>query len=186
VLPQGGEHPPIQARPQQEIQQTTGEAERLVYFVLPPGYGGAMLRNLPGFESYDERYECLRCLKPGTGTKDAPRAFSLKCAKITRSEEGGFRPTTIDQELELKHSNGEFVAVLAKHVDDVKIAGTPDVVKAILKPLERAFGKLTYHERDFTNVCLHHQMKPDGSIVLDKDQYLQALKPIVHPDLVGL
>jgi len=41
VLPQGGEHPPIQARPQQEIQQTTGEAERLVHFVLPPGYGGA-------------------------------------------------------------------------------------------------------------------------------------------------
>ena len=33
-------------------------------------------------ENFDSRYECLKCDKPGTGTKDAPRAFSLKLKKV--------------------------------------------------------------------------------------------------------
>eukprot|EP00959_Pyramimonas_sp_CCMP1952_P289435 6053916-Pyramimonas_sp.AAC.1 len=56
------------------------------------------------------------CLKPGTGTKDAPRAFSLKFRKTAR----GFdpRPTSYDDELEAISN-----LLTAKHVDDINMAG---------------------------------------------------------------
>lgn len=62
---------------------TTGEKERTVCFKLPPG-SASILRALPGYEDYDETRHCLQCVKPGTGTKDAPRAFSLKLRKTTK------------------------------------------------------------------------------------------------------
>ena len=42
-----------------------------------------ILRKFPGFEHFDETLHCSQCIKPGTGTKDAPRAFSLKLKSIT-------------------------------------------------------------------------------------------------------
>eukprot|EP00959_Pyramimonas_sp_CCMP1952_P143685 3008210-Pyramimonas_sp.AAC.1 len=71
----------------QELAEATGE--RAVCFTLPPG-SATVLRALPGFENYDESEHCLQCLKPGTGTKDAPRAFSLKLRRTTRGF--GLRP----------------------------------------------------------------------------------------------
>ena len=62
-----------------ELAAATGERERLVCFTLPPG-SAQILRQVKGFENYDESKHCLQCIKPGTGTKDAPRAFSLKLA----------------------------------------------------------------------------------------------------------
>ena len=59
------------------------------------------------------------------------------------------------------------------------------MIKQIMVPLEKEFGKLTYHEGDFTNTGVHHLMLPDGSVELDQDEYIAALKPIVHVDLVG-
>eukprot|EP00959_Pyramimonas_sp_CCMP1952_P006757 141316-Pyramimonas_sp.AAC.1 len=56
----------------QELAEATGEKERVVCFTLPPG-SATVLRALPGSENYDESKHCLQFLKPGTGTKDAPR-----------------------------------------------------------------------------------------------------------------
>eukprot|EP00959_Pyramimonas_sp_CCMP1952_P030857 646879-Pyramimonas_sp.AAC.1 len=64
----------------QELAEATGEKERVACFSLPPG-SAAALRSLPGSEHYDESKHCLQRPKPGTGTKDAPRAFSLKLRK---------------------------------------------------------------------------------------------------------
>ena len=58
-----------------------------------------------------------------------------------------------------------------------------------MRELEKEFGKLGYHENDFTNTGVHHRLfteGPDkGSVCMDQDSYIKALKPIVHPDLVG-
>eukprot|EP00959_Pyramimonas_sp_CCMP1952_P004540 94816-Pyramimonas_sp.AAC.1 len=61
----------------EELAHATGVETRMECFALPPG-SAQVLRTLPGFSSYDDSRHCLRCFKPGTGTKDAPRAFSLK------------------------------------------------------------------------------------------------------------
>ena len=67
----------------EELAAATGEKERLACFALPPG-SAAVLGQLPGFANGDEAKRCLQRLKPGTGTGNAPRAFSLKLRAITR------------------------------------------------------------------------------------------------------
>ena len=77
-----------------ELAEATGEKERVVCFKLPPG-SAAILRTIKGFEHYDESKHCLRNTKPGTGTKDAPRAFSMKLRQTTKHL--GLKSTSYDQ-----------------------------------------------------------------------------------------
>ena len=41
------------------------------------------------------------------------------------------------------------------------------------------------NDTDFTCVGIHHVRSRDGTITLDQNDYISAMKPIVHPDLVG-
>ena len=175
----------LQGMTYKEIEETTGEPEREILFSLPPG-SAAVLRRLPGFEDFDERNECLRGLKPGTGTKGAPRAFSMKLSWITRGPKCKMKPTTLDSELELRHEQGKFVAIAAKHVDDIKFGADPKVPKQeIIPALESEFGKLSYSGSNFTNTGVRHKRHSDGTVTLDQDEYIAALKPISSPEMIG-
>ena len=59
-----------------QLAEATGEPERDVNFELD-AQGLAALRQCKGFEDFDPQFEILHCDKPGTGCKDAPRAFSI-------------------------------------------------------------------------------------------------------------
>ena len=59
-----------------EIARRTGEPQREVTLTLPRG-ADAILCQLPNYADYSEDRYCLRCLKPGTGTVDAPKGFGL-------------------------------------------------------------------------------------------------------------
>ncbi|CAE7335666.1 RNR1 [Symbiodinium sp. CCMP2592] len=61
----------LQGMTYKEIASRTGEEERDVCFTLPPA-AVKFLKQLEGFESFNEHEEVLRCVKPGTGCKDAP------------------------------------------------------------------------------------------------------------------
>ncbi|CAE7353799.1 RE1 [Symbiodinium sp. CCMP2592] len=175
----------LQGMSYDEIHKLTGETEREVHFTLPHGWEHH-LRKIPGYENFCPRTEVLKCLKPGTGCKDAPRAFSLKLATFTRSEKIGLRPSTYDPELELKvTATGILVLVLAKHVDDLKIAGEAPEVDALISYLESGFGKLSYQEGTFTNCGLQHIRMPDGSVQMNQHEYINAMRPIHHPELAG-
>ena len=114
---------------------------------------------------------------------DAPRAFSIKLGKVTR-EKCNLLPSKIDQELCCRHDNGELVAMMTKHVDDLKIAGRPDVVQAILKEIQEVFGKLTISWNDFTNCGVRHVQNPQTKeITLDQIAFAQTLRKINHPEL---
>ena len=174
----------LQGLTYREIHELTGEEEREVCFTLPPG-SAQYLRQIPGFENFDERTEVLKCIKPGTGCKDAPRAFSMKLAKFTRHPKIGLKPALYDGELELKFRDGRLVLMLAKHVDDLKVAGEPQEVKNLIAHLESGFGKLTYSEGTFTNCGLRHCRLEDGTIQMDQNEYISAMRPIRHPELTG-
>ena len=90
----------------------------------------------------------------------------------------------MDREMEVRRDNGVLVALLAKHVDDIKIAGLRSVIKQIIEGIESVFGKLAYHENSFTNTGIRHRLTPDG-VRIDQDDYIQALKTIHHHDMVG-
>ena len=174
----------LQGMTYKETARRTGEEERDVCFTLPHA-AIRFLKQLEGFESFNEHTEVLRCVKPGTGCKDAPRAFSMKLAEYTRSEKIGLKPSMFDPELELKHRNGVLVLMLVKHVDDLKVAGEPQEVEALIKHLEAGFGKLTFAEAEFTNCGLHHCRSADGTVCMDQNEYILAMRPIRHPELTG-
>ena len=48
---------------------------REVNFYLPHT-SNAILKQVPGFETFNPMTEVLHCDKPGTGSVDAPRCFS--------------------------------------------------------------------------------------------------------------
>ncbi len=111
---------------------------------------------MPGFETFDPQKEVLHCDKPGAGLVDAPKAFSMKLKLITR-DKLGLIPSVIDLEFCGKMENGELVCLMTIHVDDLKFAGRPDVVKDVLTTLQKEFGELKILWNDFTNCGVHHE-----------------------------
>ena len=103
--------------------------------------------------------EVLHCDKPGTGLVDAPRAFSLKLARVTKQL--GFVPSNIDPELCFKFDkNGRLLCMMTKHVDDLKFAGPRHVITKCMKALQAFFGELKITWNDFTNCGVRHCQDP--------------------------
>ena len=95
-----------------ELSKLTGEPKRDVCFDLPKVSLPA-LRCLLGYKDFDPSKETLRCLKPGTGLKDAPQAFSLKLGAVTAA--CGMKSVSVDPELEVLHdSDGTLVFIMSK------------------------------------------------------------------------
>ena len=122
----------------EELSKKTGEPQREVNFELDSD-SVSVLRTLPGFEDFDPRYEVLHCDKPGTGCKDAPRAWSIQLTKAT-NDDYGFKPTTFDNELVVRHTNGQLDSIGTKHVDDIKAAAPAETIAKLIAVLEKHFG----------------------------------------------
>ena len=101
-------------------------------FTLAPG-SALVIRTFPGFEHYDESKRCLKSLKPGTGTKDAPRAFSLKLKQTIQNI--GLTSTSYDPEIEMADG-----LLTTKHVD-INMAGLDSKVDAYVERVEAVFGE---------------------------------------------
>jgi hypothetical protein len=160
-----------------ELAEEKSKKERMVCFVLPPG-SATLLRQFPGFEDFDETIHCLQCIKPGTGTKDAPRAFSLKLRKTTKQV--GRRSTSFDPEFEIKKD-----LLTAKHVDDVNMTGTEPQIDHYVDEVEKVFGKCKLNKRQFTNCGVRYTLQDNHDVVSDQDEYIKTLRPIVSPELTG-
>jgi len=160
-----------------ELAEATGEKERMVCFRLPPG-SATYLRQFPGFEDFDETKHCLQCVKPGTGTKDAPRAFSLKLNKITKQI--GLRSLTFDPEYEVKKD-----LQTAKHVDDVNMTGTEPQIDQYRVEVEKVFGPCKMTKHQYTNCGVQTTMLANHDVVLDQDEYIKTMRPIVSGELTG-
>ena len=160
-----------------ELAEATGEQEIIVCFKLPPG-SAAILRTIKGYEHYDESKHCLRNTKPGTGTKDAPRAFSLKLRQTTKNL--GLKSTSYDQEFEIKPD-----LRTAKHVDDINMTGVEHAIDRYTKHVEDIFGKCKVHKHEFTNCGIRHKKLPNGDVTLHQEECIKTLRPIVTLELTG-
>ena len=135
----------------QELAQLTGEPMREVNFYLPAS-NTPTLRKVPGFEDFDPQREVLHCDKPGTGTIDAPKAFSLQLRLVT-TRRCKLVCSSVDGELCFRHESGQLVCIVTKHVDDLKIAGMPSVVQEVLMELQKVFRELKVTWNTFLNRC---------------------------------
>eukprot|EP00959_Pyramimonas_sp_CCMP1952_P084513 1767821-Pyramimonas_sp.AAC.1 len=111
-----------------EVAEATGTKERVACFTLLSGSASA-IRTLPWFERRDESKHCLERLMPGTGTKDAPRAFSRMLRRTTRGF--GLGPASYDEEFETSNN-----LLTAKRADDIQMAGTEGTIDKRVKCVE--------------------------------------------------
>ena len=164
----------------QELSELTGEKMREVNFTLP-AFNIPQLQQVEGFADFNPNTEVLHCDKPGTGSVDAPRCFSLKLAKVT--EKCGLVASNIDPELcyfhEVRDGKPVLVAMMTKHVDDLKCAGEHQIVIAILKEIEVVFGEMKISWNNFTNCGVRHiQDTTTKEASLDQTEYVSGLKSI--------
>jgi len=137
------------------------------------------LRTIKGFEHFDESKHCLRNTKPGTGTKDAPRAFSLKLRRTTTGKLG-LKSTSYDPEFEITTS-----LRTAKHVDDINMTGDEGHVDHYITDVEKVFGKCKVTKHQFTNCGVRYTKRKHGDVAMDQDEYIKTLRPIVSHELTG-
>ena len=149
----------------------------MVCFRLPPG-SATILRTVKGFETFDESIRCLQCIKPGTGTKDAPRAFSMKLRSKTLAF--GLKSTSFYPDFKIKPN-----LLTAKHVDDINMAGTEKDIDEYTRVVEKEFGKCKLNKHQFTNCGVRYTMNSNHDVICDQDEYIKTLRPIVHPELTG-
>eukprot|EP00959_Pyramimonas_sp_CCMP1952_P194479 4066520-Pyramimonas_sp.AAC.2 len=116
-------------------------------------------------------------MKPGAGTKDAPRAVSLKLRRATRGF--GLRPASYDEEFETSNNQ-----LTAKHVD-INMAGTEDTIDKYVKYVEDTCGKCELNKQTCTDCAVIYTKDGGGIVTLDQDGYIKQLRPIQHPDLTG-
>ena len=92
----------------------------------------------------------------------------------------------VDPELCFRHQHGVLQAILSKHVDDLKITGTPSVIQHILSELQKIFGELKIEWNVFTNCGVRHiQDIRTKEITLDQIEYAKNMRSISHPQLHG-
>ena len=90
----------------------------------------------------------------------------------------------VDPEMCYRHDGRTLTCVMTIHVDDLKIAGEPQVVDSILAELGRQFGELTVQRGCFTNCGTRHvQDALTMEISLDQIEYAGALRTIEHPQM---
>ena len=173
----------------EELHKATGEPLREVNFYLPPA-SIPILKQVPGYESFDARTEVLHCDRPGTGSVDAPRCFSMKLAMVTR-EICGMSDSTVDPELCMLHKPDpsgklQLVAMMTKHVDDLKITGEQEWIDWLLEKIQETFGKLKLEWNEFTNCGVHHVRNISlNTVSLDQIEYAKKLRSITHVDLTS-
>ena len=101
-------------------------------------------------------------LKASTGTVGAPRAFSLKLAKMPTGPPFYLRPLSRDAEVEVSHTDGgDLQLAIGKHIGDIKCIGKEKEIKLFRSTLEATFGKLKYHEKSLTNIGIAHETQAD-------------------------
>ena len=73
------------------------------------------------------------------------------------------------------------VAIMAKHVDDLKITGEKAVIVWVIEQLQKEFGQLKMDWNNFTNCGVRHrQDTTTKTVVMDQDDYIKGIKLCVH------
>ena len=73
----------------------------------------------------------------------------------------------------------KLIAIMTKHVDDLKVAGEHAAVMKIMKVIEEVFGEMVISWHSFTNCGVRHIQNPTTKeITLDQSEYIAGLKII--------
>ena len=172
----------------EELARLTGEKKREVNFYLPAA-NVHLMKRVAGFENFNPATEVLHCDKPGTGSVDAPRCFSMKLS-ICTTQDCGMTASSVDQELCMLHVEEKgvkrLVVLMTKHVNDLKITGEQKRVDFVLSKIQAMLGNLKIEWNEFTNCGVRHtQDKVTKECYLDQLEYAKGLRTISHPEMTA-
>ena len=160
----------------EQIEQMEGEIHREVQMTLPPG-SVQVLRQIEGYEDFNEVTEVLRMLRGGFGLKDAPRLWQKMLQMVL--ERTGVVSLTIEAKLYVLRKDGQIRLVMSSHVDDLKGGGDDETRTLILTCLEKEFGKLKVQYGTFECIgIMHEQDKDTKEIWTHQRHYIPQLKAI--------
>ena len=96
----------------EEVHKLKGGPKREVCMLLPRATatqpsGAAILRQIPGFERFNEAAEALEMLKGGFGLADAPNLFTTRVDNVFKQQ--SLLPTMTDQKIYLKHATTRLI-----------------------------------------------------------------------------
>ena len=166
-----------------ELAEETQQPLRDVSFEVCPRTA-LMLSQIPGYADFQPSSEVLHCLKPGTGCRDAPRAWALKLRKATK--EFGLQSSLMDSELEYLWVDGRLQLIVLKHVDDIKMAGETEIINQFVAHLSKTFGKLELHWNDFKLCGIQHTQDPQTfEVKLDQTHFISVIKPMHQSEIAG-
>ena len=97
----------LQGATYQELSEITGEPIREVNFYLTSA-NIHLLHQVQGLADFNPSLEVLHCDKPGTGSVDAPRCFSMTLS-ICTTQRCGMVASSVDPELCLLHEDGALI-----------------------------------------------------------------------------
>ena len=165
----------------EELSELQGTPSRVVCMELPAD-SVALLRTIPGFETFRLALEVLELDKPGFGLKDAPHAWGVRFDKHM-CEKQGLKSTHADGKLYLGHERLGMQPVLnaavASHVDDLKMTAPKERLVKMLALLTADFGELKVKWHTFE--CCGEQVDQDKTtyaVKTHQNHYVAALKPI--------
>ena len=170
----------------EQLAELSGEPKREVNFELD-ARSVHVLRRFPGYETFNPQTEILHNLRPGAGTVDAPRCFGIKLDWATNDEFGALS-CTHDPQLIVRHDDKskDLGFIGCKHVDDIKAACEPWVLKAFIAALAKVFGK---GEQEITMnsfaCCGITYTLTEHGYDMDQIKYVSALKPITDLEIIG-
>ena len=160
----------------EELAKQPGEVKRSVQLELPPG-SAPFMQQFDGMKDFNPITEVLDMVKPGYGLKDAPRLWNMALRRVL--QEFSMRPVLADKELYVLHRDGQLVLILSTHVDDLKMTGTSEAMKALIAALEKAFDKLKVEWNKFEHCgIMHEQDEKTKEVTVHQNHYVKQLRPM--------
>ncbi len=74
---------------------------------------------------------------------------------------------------------------MTKHVDDLRFTGKEDKATQVVNKLKEEFGDLDIEKDEYTNCGVEHKRLSNGTVEMTQSRYINSLKTIGHPELVG-
>ena len=169
-----------------EVQKVKGGPKRVVSMCLPRARrdiepsGSALIRQLKGYEDFNDSLEVLEMLKGGFGLVDAPNLFTCRVDQVFK--ENDIKPTLADQKIYMYFDKQHKLQLLVSaHMDDFKATGQMETLKWLHSILCKHFGQDVKMDiaKEFIHTGIKHTVIDDGNtITLDQIDYAASIKPI--------
>ena len=122
----------------------------------------------------------LLCLKPVYGLNDAPLAWQFSLHDFIR--ESGAEPSHLDENCWTWKKDGENIAMVTTHVDDLAITGTPEWLDDAYDSFVKKFGKVTRQQLPFTHCGCEYLRTADGYMI-SQQEFSEKITPAEVSDL---